>query len=273
MGIDDHFFDVFKMHLNAGRAFSTDFKADTINYIVNEKALQVLGCNIASAIGKPLTVWGNKGRIIGVVKDFNFKPVQSAVDPLILRFNPGAGKEWLRGYIVASTAPAATTEAIADLKTIWNQLNPAYDFEYGFVDQELARLYLSEQRMGTLFNAFALLAIFISCLGLSGLAAFMAEQRTKEIGIRKVLGANITGIVSLFSKDFVQLVLLAIVIASPIAWYAMRRWLLDFAYRIDISAWTFVLAAGTVLLITLLTIGFQAVKAATANPVNSLRSE
>jgi putative ABC transport system permease protein len=273
MGVDEHFLDLFKIRLATGRGFSTAFPTDTLNYIVNEKALQLLGWDIASAIGKPLKVWDNDGRIIGVVKDFNFKPVQSAIDPLIMRYNPGAGKEWLRQDIVINVPPADMVAAVADLQTIWNKLNPAYAFEYHFVDQQLAQSYQAEQTLGTLFNGFALIAIFISCLGLTGLAAFTAEQRKKEIGIRKVLGANVAGIVSLLSTGFLKLVLIAVVIASPIAWYFMHRWLRDFAYRISLSAWIFVLAGGLALLIAFLTVSFQAVKAARANPVDSLHAD
>ncbi|HEY8968256.1 MAG TPA: FtsX-like permease family protein, partial [Puia sp.] len=273
MGVDEHFLSVFKMQLVAGRALSSDFKEDTLNYVVNQAALKVMGLDVASAIGEPLTVWGNKGTIVGVVKDFNFKPMQSAVNPLILRYNPGAGKEWLRRCAVVNAAPAAIPETIGELKTIWNKLNPVYDFEYGFVDQQLDKLYLSEQRMGLLFNAFALLAIFISCLGLSGLAAFTAEQRTKEIGIRKVLGAKVISVVAMLSKGFVKLVLISTVIATPIAWYGMNRWLQDFAYRISLSGWIFAAAGVLALLIALLTVSLHAIKAAVANPVKSLRTE
>jgi len=273
MGVDEHFLSLFKMRLAAGRGFSTDFAADTVNYVVNEKALRVMGMDVNTAVGQPLTVWGTRGAIVGVVRDFNFKPVHSAVDPLILRYNPGAGKEWLRRTAVVSVPPAGVAGAIDELKGVVAQLNPAYDFEYGFVDQQLERLYLSEQRMGVLFNTSALLAIFISCLGLCGLAAFTAEQRTKEIGIRKVLGANVAGIVAMLSKGFVRLVLIATLIASPLAWYIMQRWLQDFAYRITISGWVFAGAGMVALLIALFTVSFQAIKAAVANPVKSLQAE
>ena len=273
MGVDEHFLSLFKMRLASGRGFSTDFAADTVNYVVNEKALRVMGMDVNTAVGQSLTVWGTRGTIVGVVRDFNFKPVQSSIDPLILRYNPGAGKEWLRGTAVVSVPPAGVAGAIDELRGVWAKLNPAYDFEYGFVDQQLERLYLSEQRMGVLFNTFALLAIFISCLGLCGLAAFTAEQRTKEIGIRKVLGADVAGIVAMLSKGFVRLVLIATLIASPLAWYIMQRWLQDFAYRITISGWVFAGAGMAALLIALFTVSFQAIRAAVANPVKSLQAE
>jgi ABC-type antimicrobial peptide transport system permease subunit len=174
---------------------------------------------------------------------------------------------------VINVAPGRISGAIHDLKAVWTELNPAYDFEFGFVDRQLEKLYRSEQRMGLLFNTFSLLAIFISCLGLSGLAAFTAEQRTKEIGVRKVLGATVSGIVAMLSKGFVRLVLIATLIATPISYYFMDHWLQDFAYRISISGWYFAGAGAAALLIALFTVSFQAIKAAMANPVKSLRAE
>lgn len=273
MGVDEHFLDLFKITLASGRGFSPTYANDTLNYIVNEKALQLMGLNAVTAIGKPLKVWDYQGVIIGVVKDFNFKLAQSAIDPLVLRYNPGPGKEWLRNAVVINIPPGNLPAAIAGLQTIWNKLNPAYSFEYHFVDQQLEGSYVAEQRLGVLFNTFAMIAIFISCLGLTGLAAFIAEQRTREIGIRKVLGADIAGIVSLLSGGFVRLVVIATVIATPIAWYAMHQWLADFAFRIPLSGWFFVLAGAAAVTIALATVSWQAVRAAVANPVNSLRSE
>jgi ABC-type antimicrobial peptide transport system permease subunit len=273
MGVDTSTIGVFRFKMAAGRNFSSSYLTDTLNYIVNESALKVLGLDVHSAIGKPLQVWDNKGVIIGVVKDFNFKPVQSAVDPLIMRYNPGPRTDWLRGMLVVNTTPAGVGAAIADLQTLSARLNPTYDFEYGFVDQRLAAQYQSEQRLGFLFNVFAVLAIFISCLGLGGLAAFTAEQRTKEIGIRKVLGASVGGIVALLSRGFLRLVLISIALATPLAYYCMHRWLQDYAFRIHLSVWFFVVAGVTAVLIALATVSAQAIKAAISNPVKSLRTE
>jgi len=273
MGVDEHFLDLFRMKLAAGRGFSPAFGADTLNYVVNEKALQTMGWDMATAVGRPLTVWGNSGKVVGVVKDFNFKPVQSGIDPLILRYNPGVEKEWLRRQVVINTPPMGLQQSIADLQAIWNKLNPVYTFECSFIDWQLAHSYQAEMRMSSLFNAFALLAILISCLGLTGLAAFTAEQRTKEIGIRKVLGANVTGIIALLSSGFIKLVLMATIIAAPVAWYFMHHWLEGFAYRISISAWYFIGAGGLALLIALATVSGQAVRAAMVSPVKSLRTE
>ena len=273
MGVDEHFLDLFKIGLANGRGFSPAYANDTLNYIVNEKTLQLMGLDVATAVGKPLKVWDYDGVIIGVVKDFNFKPVQSAIAPLVLRYNPGPGKEWLRNDVVINIPPGSLPEAIAGLQAIWHKLNPAYDFEYHFVDQQLEHAYVAEQRLGVLFNTFALIAIFISCLGLTGLAAFTAEQRRKEIGIRRVLGADITGIVALLSGGFVRPVLLATVIATPIAWYFMHAWLQDFAFRIPLSGWFFAGAGMLAVFIALATVSWQAIRAAVANPVKSLRSE
>ncbi len=274
LGVDESFLEVFRIQLPAGRNFAKNAKADTASFIVNEKALQVMGIKTESAVGKPFTLWGTKGRIIGVVKDFNFKPIHQPIEPIILWFSPS--NLWYKpayGYMVVRTKPGQTEAAIAGAKQIWQKLNPTYTFDYGFLDQDLDRLYRAEQRMGRIFNAFALLAIFISCLGLYGLAAFTAEQRTKEIGIRKVLGASVSSVVSLLSKDFLKLVLLANILAWPLAGYVMHQWLQNFAYRIDLSWGIFALAGVAALLIALFTVSFQAIKAAVANPVKSLRSE
>jgi putative ABC transport system permease protein len=267
MAVDEHFMEVFKTQLLAGRGFAREFRDDTVSWVLNEKALEVIGLKADEAVGKPFRFWDWQGTIVGVVKDFNFKPIHQPVEPMVLRLNSG----W--GYLVVRTKPGQLNAAIADLGQIWQKLNPAYPFAYDFLDQDLSRLYRAEERMSTIFNAFALLAIFISCLGLYGLAAFTAEQRTKEISIRKVLGASVANIMGLLSKDFVKLVLIAIVIATPLAWYGMSQWLEDFAYRIDLEWWLFGVAGLMALLIALLTVSFQSVKAALMNPVKSLRSE
>jgi putative ABC transport system permease protein len=273
MGVDEHFLSVFKIKLVAGRTFSPGFGADTMNYIVNEKALAVMGMDAQSALGQEIGVWGNRGMIVGVVNDFSIKPAQSAVDPLILRYNPGKHTQWARNVVVVSAAPGGTEGAIDDLRAVWKKLNSEYSFEYGFVDQALENLYVSEQRLGKLFNIFSVLAIFICCLGLWGLAAYTAEQRTKEIGIRKVLGARVTGIVVMLAGGFLRLVLIALGVATPIAWYSMHRWLQDFAYRVRIDGWYFAAAGAIATAIALLTVSWQAVRAAVANPVKSLRAD
>lgn len=265
--VDEGFINVFQMTMLSGRSFSADFKADTNNYILNEKAVQVMGMNVSNAVGKPLRLWGANGTIIGVVKDFNFKPVQQSIEPLIIGLN-----RW-GGIAVVRTQPGKTEATIKALGKISADLNPAYPFSYGFLDQDLANLYKGEQRMGRLFNVFAILAIFISCMGLYGLSAFMAEQRTKEIGVRKVLGASVFNVVSLLSTGFTKLILIAVVIAVPVAWFAINSWLKSFAYRINADWVIFLTASIAALTIAWITVSYESIKAAVANPVKSLRTE
>jgi ABC-type antimicrobial peptide transport system permease subunit len=250
-----------------GRDFSPAYGTDSTNYLINKAALKRIG--YTDPIGKPITFWGTPGKIIGVMEDFHFQSLHTPIEPLIVRFNPNPGGQSL----VVRTQPGQTQQALASLERVYKQFNPEFPFFYSFADEEYQKLYKSETMVGQLANYFAFLAIFISCLGLFGLAAFTAEQRTREIGVRKVLGASITQIISLLSRDFLKLVLLAIVIASPLAWYLMSRWLEDFAYKIDLEWWIFGLAGLLALLIALFTVSFQSIKAASSNPVKSLRSE
>ena len=267
LDVDENFTNVFKTSLLTGRSFSRSFGGDSASYIINEKAMRIMGMNLRNAVGKNITFGESKGTIIGVVKDFHFKSLQYAVEPLILRLN-----RW-GGVVIVRTKAGNNQATIEALSKVNQQLNPAYPFSYGFLDKDLDNLYRSEQQMGKIFNLFAGLSIFISCLGLYGLSAFMAEQRKKEIGVRKVLGATVTGVVTLLSADFLKLILIAIILASPIAWYAMNRWLADFAYQTSIDWWVFVFAGLLAASIALLTVCFQSIKAALMNPVTSLRSE
>lgn len=265
--VDENFLDVFQMKMLGGRSFSTEFKADTNNFILNERAVKIMGMKVDEAVGKPLSLWDNKGTIIGVVKDFNYKPVQNPIEPLIIGWN-----RW-GGTAVVRTKPGQTEATIKALEKISADLNPAYPFSYGFLDQDLAHLYQGEKRMGKLFNLFAILAILISCMGLYGLSAFMAEQRTKEIGVRKVLGASVFKVVYLLSTGFARLILIAIVIAVPVAWFAINSWLKGFAYRVNADWIVFVTACLAALTIALITVSYESIKAAITNPVKSLRSE
>jgi len=267
MDVDENFIQTFQMKILAGRGFSESFKGDSSNYILNETAMHLMGMNLNNAVGKSISFGGTKGTVIGVVKDFNFKPLQYAIDPLVLRLN-----NW-GGYVVVRSQPGNTEATINALGKISHELNPAYPFAYNFLDNDLNNLYKGEQKMGNIFNLFAILAIFISCLGLYGLSAFMSEQRTKEIGVRKVLGASVFSIVYLLSGKFTRLIVIAMVIAIPVSWWAINAWLKSFAYRINISWIIFFGACGTALLVALLTVSYESVKAAVANPVNSLRSE
>jgi len=265
--VNEDFVRVFRMQVLAGRSFSSSFKADSNNYMVNEKMLSLMGTTPAAAIGKTLTFRGNKGTIIGVIKDFNFKPVQQPIEPLVMPFNRA------NGIVLVRTQPGNTTATINALKQISEQLNPAYPFQFDFLDQDLEKLYRGEQKMGNVFNLFAILGIFISCLGLYGLSAFIAEQRRKEIGVRKVLGASVFNLVYLLSGRITRLVIIAIVIAIPLSSYAVNSWLAGFAYHIQVSWLIFALAALSALTIAWLTVSYESVKAAIVNPIKNLRTE
>ena len=265
--IDEHFTKVFGTKMLAGRSFSPSFKGDSSNFVINETFMHLAKMNINNAVGKNISYGGVKGSVIGVVKDFNVKPLQYAIDPLVLQLGRYGG------YIMVRARPGNTEATISALAKITSGLNPAYPFTYDFLDKDLDNLYKGEQQMGSIFNFFAILAIFISCLGLYGLSAFMAEQRTKEIGVRKTLGASIFNIVSLLSAKFTRLIVIAIIIAVPVSWWAINSWLQSFAYHINISWIIFLIACVTALLIALLTVSYESIKAAVANPIKSLRSE
>ncbi|HTQ29194.1 MAG TPA: ABC transporter permease [Puia sp.] len=261
------FVKTMKLEVPGGRDFSKDFGTDTAGYILNESALKKIGYK--DPVGKRLTLWGKKGTIIGIVKDFHFNSLREPIQPLILRL--GEKDRW--GSILVRTMPGKTKEALASMETVYKTLNPKFPFTYQFSDQEYQKLYKSEETVQQLSTCFAFLGIFISCLGLLGLAMFTAEQRTKEIGIRKVLGASVPSIFTLLSKEFLLFVLIAFAIASPLAWWAMYKWLQDFAYRVVIGWWIFAVAGLMALLIALLTISFQAIRAAVANPAVALKNE
>jgi ABC-type antimicrobial peptide transport system permease subunit len=259
------------IQLVEGRDFSTEYGLDTMNYLVNEAAAKKIGYK--DPVGKELTMWGDKGMIVGLMKDYHHNSLHVPIEPLILRLHKKSwgGTYW--GNVIVRTEKGKTKQAIASMEKLYKQFNPGFPFKYYFTDDEIANRYKAEYTVSKLSRYFAFLAIFISCLGLFGLATFTAEQKTKEIGIRKVLGASVTGIVGMLSKDFLKLVIIAAVIAFPVAWWAMHRWLNDFAYRVNIGWWVFVMAGIVALLIALLTISFQSIKAAIANPVKSLRTE
>ncbi|MES2647237.1 MAG: ABC transporter permease [Bacteroidota bacterium] len=257
------------MHLKFvdGRDFSKDFASDSVGYILNEAALKIIGYK--DPIGKPLTFWQKKGTIIGVLKDFHFNSLHTEINPLVLRL--GENIEW--GTAIIRTEPGKTKQALASLEKVCKDLNPKFPFTYKFSDEEYQKLYKSEQVVAKLANYFAFLGIFISCLGLLGLVIFTAEQKTKEFGIRKVLGATAASLFNLLSKEFLILVIAALLIACPLAWFAMNSWLQDYVYRIKISWWVFAIAGLLAICIALVTVSFQALKAAFVNPAKSLRSE
>jgi hypothetical protein len=250
-----------------GRNFSREMATDSTNYLVNEEAVKYMGMD--DPIGKTFSLQGQTGKIIGVVKNFHVQSLHQPIEPLVL-----ALREKSRfGFILVRTEAGKTKEALESLQKVAKQINPNFPFNYHFVDEEYAQLYKSEQVVSKLAYAFAFLAIAISCLGLLGLALFMAEQRRKEVGIRKVLGATAGSIVAMFSKDFLKLVCLSFLISLPIAYMSMSKWLENYAYQIKLSPSLFAIAGGLVLFIALLTVIFQAIKTALANPVKSLRNE
>lgn len=277
MPVDLNFTKTLKMQLVTGRDFQkSDFALmDTSNdysnfrqpFIINESLAKKIGWTPEQAIGK--TIEKNaEGPIVGVVKDFNFESLHEPVKPLVMFLN----KYFVRTFMVRIDG-SEIQPVVNRLEVVWKQRVPHRPFEYHFLDEDYNKLYLAEQRTSALFSVSALLAILLACLGLFGLAAFTTVQRIKEIGIRRVLGASLSSITFLISKNFLVLVGISILVAIPMAWYAGNLWLQDFAFRIHISGWPFVLAAALVLFIALVTVGFQAVKAAMIKPVQSLRTE
>ncbi len=268
--VDHDYIPTMKMELVAGRNFSTEFMTDSSATIINETMASYYE---GDPIGQELSNFGGSGddlevfTIIGVVKDFNFESLRQTIEPLALFLGEAPGFVCLR--LRTDDLP----NFVNRLEANWNEMAPGQPFAYNFMDESFDRMYNAEQRIGAIIGTFAFLAIFIDCIGLIGLSTFIAQQRTKEIGIRKVLGASTAGLVQLLSRDFIKLVLVALVIAVPLAWWAMTSWLQSFAYRIDLSLGLFGLAAFLAVLIAVLTASLQSIKAALANPVDSLRGE
>lgn len=262
------FVKLMNLQIVEGRNFSRDIATDSSNaFMVNEQAVKEMG--MKDPIGKWISAWKKKGHIIAVLKDFHTHSLREPIKPVIIDV-----KEYeYFGVIIARTQPGKTKEALASLAEVYKDINPNYPFAYQFVDEEYKKLYSNDLVISKLSVLFAGLAIAISSIGLLGLVMFSAQQRVKEIGIRKVLGATVRNVVSLLSKEFLLLVIIASVIAFPFSYWAMHNWLQDFAYRITISWWIFVIAGASALAIAMITVSFQAIKAALANPVKSLRSE
>ena len=265
MYIDQYYLDFFKIKFAAGAGFH-GYKTDSAHYILNETAVREAG--ITNPVGKRFKLHNVNGTIIGVVKDFHFASLKQKIEPFIFAYQPG--NDW---RISIRTTGKDAPRAIAAASRIWKNYNSAFPFDYDFVDKDYDNLYKSDQRSGDLFNSFAIIAIIISCLGLFGLATYTAQVKVKEIGIRKVLGASVANITRMLSKEFLILVGVSLIIASPIAWYAMSKWLENYVYRINVQWWMFALAGFAALIVTFATISFQAIRAALANPVKSLRSE
>ncbi|MFD2872491.1 ABC transporter permease [Mucilaginibacter ximonensis] len=262
--MDQDFMKVMKLKLASGEGF-TGSKADTANFILNETAVKL--ASIKNPVGKRFKIYNVNGKIIGVVKDFHFASAKQPIEPSIFLYRKSSWQMLVK--TTGKDAPAA----IAAVAKLWKKYNAGFPFEYHFLDDDYNYLYKSETQTAKLFNVFACIAIFISCLGLFGLATYTAQVKVKEIGIRKVLGASVANITAMLSKDFLLLVILAFAIASPAAWYFMNKWLMAYAYRTSLPWWVIGLAGFTAVVIAFITISFQSIKAALANPVKSLRNE
>ena len=269
--IDEDYISTLAMKIKSGRDFSAQMPSDSNAIVINETAAKFLGFTdpvnkvVYRSSGGPNPTY-KPYTIIGMVKDFNFSSLRDNISPVVMQLNTDNSSLSIK--VNTANIPAL----LSQIEAKWKDFTPAY-FQYTFMDQDFDAMYRSEQRIGTIFIAFTTLAIVIACLGLFGLAAYAAEQRTKEIGIRKVLGASIANIAGMLSKDFIKLICIAIVISSPIAWYLMQKWLQDFAYRINIEWWVIAISGFAAILVAFITISFQSIKAAVANPVDSLRSE
>ena len=277
---DYDFIETMGFQMAAGRSFSREFSSDEKGaFVLNEAAVKDLGWTNESAIGKTfgsaeITDWDvgqwvdRDGQVIGVIKDFHFETLKKPIIPTVYFVAP-----YMAWNYAARIRPDNISKTIGYIEDVYTQFNPDVAFEYTFVDENYAELYQAEERQGKIFGIFALLAIFVACLGLAGLASFTAEQKKKEVGIRKILGASTSNIMMLLSKDFTWLVIIAALIASPIAWYLMNTWLQEFAYRIPIGIGIFFIAASIAMLIALITVSFQTARSAFTNPINSLRQE
>ena len=275
--VDNSFLQTLGVKVVAGRLFSKEFAADTLtSFVINEEAVKEFGfASPQDAVGKWLAAdWDgeqNRFTIVGVVRNFHFKDLHESIEPFAFRFYNDADAGF--NYLIAHSNGVNIKQSLSVLENTWKKLNPNEPFEYSFLDQDFQKNYESESKQASLINYFTIIAIIISCLGLFGLATFTAEQRRKEIGIRKVLGASVSGLVALLSKDFLRLVIIAVIIASPLAWYAMHKWLQNFAYQTSITWQVFALTALMAVVIAFVTISFQAIKAAIVNPVRSIRTE
>jgi putative ABC transport system permease protein len=273
--VENDYFETLGLTLLKGRGFTREFTGDSNHVVLNEAAIKELGYDPANAVGRKVYYdfqgKHNTMQIVGVVRDFNFESLYNPIRPFAFSVNTFLGNKY--SYVIANVASDNYSAMIKDLEHSWHRINPDLPFVYSFLDRDFQQNYEKDQRASGIVGYFTLISILIACLGLFGLAAFSAEQRTREIGIRKVLGASVGNIAGLLSRDFIRLVVIAVLVASPLAWYGMNRWLQHFAYKVTISWWMFVLAAGVALIIALGTVGFQAVRAAVANPVKSLRSE
>ncbi|TMI81339.1 MAG: FtsX-like permease family protein, partial [Bacteroidetes bacterium] len=269
IGVDYDYMKFYGIKLIAGRIFSKDFGSDDSAVIFNQKGFEQLGLNRPEdAIGKRIDFWGRRYTIIGVAENFHQQSLRESFEPLILRLIPD-----VRGYLSVKTRASKASQSIAQVRASWNKFFPGNTFEYFFLDDHFNQQYKADQKFEQVFGLFTSLAILVACLGLFGLASFTTVQRTKEIGIRKVLGASVPGILKLLYQEFAILLLIAFVIAIPIAWYVISNWLQGYAFRSNIHWSYFIVSFMIILVVALLTVSFQSIKAAVANPVKSLRTE
>ncbi len=269
--VDENFLDTYGLTMVEGRFFSKQFPSDTVAIVLNEAAAEMI--NWENPIGERIGTFNNQGddllelEVVGVVKNFNYQSLKSEIKPMAFLYG-----KW-GGIISIKLNSVNIRETISMIEEKWKNAAGDAPFEYDFLDVSFNELYFAEQRLGKIFMIFAVLAIFVACLGLFGLATFTAEQRSKEIGIRKAMGANVLSVMLLLSKDYIKLVIISFVLSSPISYYIMVKWLQNFAYRIDIGVLTFAVSGIAALLIAWLTVSYQSYKAASTNPVNSLRYE
>ncbi len=277
--VDYDYPETLGMEIIAGRSHSRDHPSDTLGaFVLNEQAVASLGyASAEDAIGQELIGFngGLPGPIIGVVRDFHAESLHETIEPGVLMTFPSAfgPAEQTYFYLLVRTAAGRATEAIADIENLWNTLYPAYIYQYSFLDDDVDNLYAADQQLGSMFGGFALLTVVIACLGLFGLASFTAEQRTKEVGVRKVMGASVPGVVFLLTREFAGYVLIAFVIGAPLAFIGMNRWLDSFAYSTELGPLTLIVVGILALVISILTVVYQTIKAASVNPVESLRHE
>ncbi|MGZ8538143.1 MAG: ABC transporter permease, partial [Flavisolibacter sp.] len=263
--VDKNFIEFFKTPMKEGMGFE-NVAPGAPSYILNETAVRKMG--LKDPVGQSIKFHNEPGTVIGVVSDFNYESLHKDLEPALIQYNPNE-----TGIIYATVLPSDAKKVISDIEKIWKEYEPNLPMEYKFLDEQLATQYDKENRAKTLFDAFSIITLLISCLGLFGLATHSAERRVKEIGIRKVLGANVRNIAALLSKEFVVLVLLAIFISVPLVYLGMQKLLQEFAYKISLDWWVFAIAGLCAMFIALATVSLQAVKAAFVNPVKSLRSE
>jgi putative ABC transport system permease protein len=265
--VDEGYVEALGLRIVAGRNFASGHPTDSSGFLINEAAAALLGWD--DPIGKKLAIGGGAaGPIVGVIQDFHYASLHNLIEPAFFPF-----RRWRPSAIAVRIRPGDAADAVADVRKLWDEFVPQRPFTYSFLDQEYDELYRSEHQMARIFATFSGLALFIACLGLFGLASYVAVQRTREIGIRKVLGATAPSITFLLTREFAVFVLIGFAVAVPLVYVGMERWLESFAYRIDIGPNVFILAGAAVLVVALVSVSFQAIRAALADPVKSLRYE